>query len=31
MAEKLEGAKELFYSLAGYCPLTDYERWFVDV
>lgn len=29
--KKLEGAKELFYSLAGYCPLTDYERWFVDV
>lgn len=29
--KKLEGAKELFYSLAGYCSSTDYERWFIDV
>lgn len=28
--KKLEGAKELFYSLAGYCSSTDYDRWFVD-
>lgn len=30
MAEKVRGAKELFYSLAGYCSSTDYDRWFVD-
>ena len=27
---RLEKAKELFESLAGYCPAEDYDRWFEE-
>lgn len=26
--EKLKKAKELFYSMAGYCSVSEYEKWF---
>ncbi len=28
---RLEKAKELFYSLAGYCSSDDYDKWFKEV
>ena len=28
---RLAKAKELFYSLAGYCDADDYDRWFKEV
>ena len=28
---KLRKAKELFYSLAGYCDADDYDKWFKEV
>lgn len=28
---KLRKAKELFYSLAGYCAAEDYDKWFEEV
>ena len=28
--KKLKGAKELFYALAGYCSVTDYDTWFIE-
>ena len=27
--EKLKKAKELFYGMAGYCSMEDYDKWFV--
>ena len=29
--EKLEKAKEFFYSAAGYCSCDDYDKWFKEV
>lgn len=29
--KRLGRAKDFFWSLAGYCPADDYERWFVEV
>lgn len=28
--KKLKGAKELFYALAGFCPISDWHKWFVQ-
>ena len=28
--KKLKGAKELFYALAGFCSITDYDTWFIE-
>jgi len=28
---RLEKAKELFLSLAGYCPMSDYDKWIKEV
>lgn len=30
MERKLEKAKELFYSFAGYCSCEDYDKWFEE-
>lgn len=27
---RLEKAKEFFDSFAGFCPISDYERWFAE-
>ena len=29
--DRLKKAKELFYSLAGYCPADDYDKWFIEL
>lgn len=29
--DRLAKAKELFYSLAGYCDAEDYDKWFEEV
>lgn len=29
--KQLRKAKELFYSLAGYCSEEDYNKWFIEV
>ena len=26
----LKNAKQFFWAAAGYCPVSDYERWFLD-
>lgn len=28
--KKLKGAKELFHALAGFCPISDWHKWFVQ-
>ena len=28
--KKLKGAKELFYALAVFCPISDWHKWFVQ-